>query len=221
MGRADSGFWKMNRRDRDFRGDFQRDRADRGDRGDRGGRGGFRGDRDRSRERERDWGIERRGPPQARDDRRPLRAPTDRHEREELPVIRPEDLLPTPQVDRTKSCPFLLRVYTKENEHHTLADFAQRGKEPVDDEVQIYTWPDATLREITDLIKGVNPSARKRDAKLSFAFIFPDSRGQNAMKKVGVVYSCRKGRSDDFSLASLRFVTGDFIDVAISTGGRL
>lgn len=35
--------------------------------------------------------------------------------------------------------------------HHTQEDFAVRGKEPKD-EVQIYTWKDATLRELTDLV---------------------------------------------------------------------
>lgn len=34
---------------------------------------------------------------------------------------------------------------------HTNEDFAVRGKEPKD-EVQIYTWKDATLRELTDLV---------------------------------------------------------------------
>ena len=35
--------------------------------------------------------------------------------------------------------------------HHTQEDFAVRGGEPKD-EVQIYTWKDATLRELTDLV---------------------------------------------------------------------
>ena len=35
--------------------------------------------------------------------------------------------------------------------HHNQAEFAVRGKEPKD-EVQIYTWMDATLRELTDLV---------------------------------------------------------------------
>lgn len=35
--------------------------------------------------------------------------------------------------------------------HHPNEDFAVRGKEPKD-EVQIYTWKDATLRELTDLV---------------------------------------------------------------------
>lgn len=32
-----------------------------------------------------------------------------------------------------------------------MEEFAVRGKEPKD-EVQIYTWKDATLRELTDLV---------------------------------------------------------------------
>lgn len=35
--------------------------------------------------------------------------------------------------------------------HHSDNEFAVRGKEPKD-EVQIYTWMDATLRELTDLV---------------------------------------------------------------------
>ena len=35
--------------------------------------------------------------------------------------------------------------------HHNQAEFAVRGKEPKY-EVQIYTWMDATLRELTDLV---------------------------------------------------------------------
>ena len=35
--------------------------------------------------------------------------------------------------------------------HHLNEDFSERGKEPKD-EVQIYTWKDATLRELTDLV---------------------------------------------------------------------
>lgn len=35
--------------------------------------------------------------------------------------------------------------------HHTVEDFSLRGKEPKE-EVQIYTWRDATLRELTELV---------------------------------------------------------------------
>ncbi|CAI9101650.1 OLC1v1039020C2 [Oldenlandia corymbosa var. corymbosa] len=86
-------------------------------------------------------------------------------------------------VDREKICPLLLRVFTKVGEHHNSSEFAVRGKEPKD-EVQIYTWMDATLRELTDLVKEVAPEARRRDAVLSFAFVYPDSRGRMVVREV-------------------------------------
>jgi histone deacetylase complex subunit SAP18 len=121
-----------------------------------------------------------------------------------------------PVVDREKTCPLLLRVFTKNGAHHTVEDFSIRGKVPKD-EVQIYTWRDATLRELTDLVKEVAPAARKRDARLSFAFVYPDLRGRNVIRTVGMTHSTPSSRrGDDFrSLAELNFQTGDFLDVAI------
>ena len=51
-------------------------------------------------------------------------------------------------------CPLLLRVFTRRGGHHRLEEFARRGREP-EDEVIMYTWPDATLRELSDLVKEV------------------------------------------------------------------
>ncbi|KAH9308407.1 hypothetical protein KI387_036318, partial [Taxus chinensis] len=110
-------------------------------------------------------------------------------------------------VDREKTCPLLLRVFTKIGNHHTTEDFAVRGKEPKD-EVQIYTWRDATLRELTDLVKEVAPAARRRDAKLSFAFVYPDRRGRNVVRQVGVTYAYPNARRPDEgnkALADLSF----------------
>ncbi|GAA0150525.1 hypothetical protein Leryth_015514 [Lithospermum erythrorhizon] len=125
---------------------------------------------------------------------------------------------PRPQpVDREKTCPLLLRVFTKAGGHHTSADFKERGKEPKD-EVQIYTWMDATLRELTDLVKEVDPEARRRDAVLSFAFVYPDKLGRFVVKEVGMTYSYpNPRRPDDGSkaLGDLDFQIGDYLDVAI------
>ncbi|GMN57890.1 hypothetical protein TIFTF001_026999 [Ficus carica] len=130
-------------------------------------------------------------------------------------------LLPPPRgprfqpVDREKTCPLLLRVFTKIGGHHANEDFAVRGKEPKD-EVQIYTWKDATLREITDLVKEVAPAARRRNAKLSFAFVYPDKHGRFLVKEVGKTFSYGNGRLDDNrALAELGFQIGDYLDVAI------
>ncbi|GMH09453.1 hypothetical protein Nepgr_011294 [Nepenthes gracilis] len=133
----------------------------------------------------------------------------------------PRGLPPPPRprfepVDREKTCPLLLRVFTKVGGHHDKEDFAVRGKEPKD-EVQIYTWKDATLHELTDLVKEVSPAARRRDAKLSFAFVYPDKHGRFVVREVGKTYSYGNGRRLDEgkALAELNFQIGDYLDVAI------
>ncbi|CAN4097417.1 unnamed protein product [Withania somnifera] len=120
-------------------------------------------------------------------------------------------------VDREKTCPLLLRVFTKVGGHHSDNEFAVRGKEPKD-EVQIYTWMDATLRELTDLVKEVAPEARRRDATLSFAFVYPDKRGRFVVREVGRTFSypnMRRPDSGSKSLSELKFQIGDYLDVAI------
>lgn len=44
----------------------------------------------------------------------------------------------TPPVDREKTCPLLLRVFTNSNRHHRMEEFT-RGNVP-SNELQIYTW---------------------------------------------------------------------------------
>ena len=55
---------------------------------------------------------------------------------------------------RSQVCPLLLRVFPRRGGHHRLEEFARRGDEP-EGELTMYTWPDATLRELTDLVKEV------------------------------------------------------------------
>jgi len=42
-------------------------------------------------------------------------------------------------------------MFCKENGKHMIEDFLD-NKVPQSDELQIYTWPDATLRELSDLV---------------------------------------------------------------------
>ena len=74
---------------------------------------------------------------------------------------------------------------------------------------------DATLRELTDLIKEVSPQARNRSARVSFALFYPDKRGKFVMRELGVTHSFRKGEDDRKTLERLNFVTGDYLSVAI------
>lgn len=77
--------------------------------------------------------------------------------------------------------------------------------------------PDATLRELVTLVKEVNEGARRPGCRLSLSFVYPDPRGTGAycMRDAGTVHSTRTGRDDERTLRTLRFQTGDFLDIAV------
>lgn len=130
------------------------------------------------------------------------------------PVPIPPEPEPVEVVDREKTCPLLLRVFPKLGGHHRLEEYARRGQEPKE-EVQMYTWMDATLRELADLVKEIQPDAKQKNARLAFALVYPDRRGKNVMRQVGIVHNRLPGPDDNKTLKSLNFQTGDFLDVAI------
>ena len=73
-------------------------------------------------------------------------------------------------VDREKTCPLLLRVFTSKDRHHRPDDFG-RNQTPAN-ELQVYTWMDATLKEITNLVKEVHPESRKKGMIFDFAICY-------------------------------------------------
>lgn len=117
-------------------------------------------------------------------------------------------------LSRKDVCPSLLRTFVRNGGHHSPPQF-EPGKEPVDDEVLLHTWPDATLREITTLLKQVNDEARRKEARLQFAFVYPDKRGVMVLRPVGKVASSRKGDDDEKQLRALGWQPGDVLDIAI------
>lgn len=58
------------------------------------------------------------------------------------------------------------------------------GKDLPPNELMMYTWEDATLRELTDLIKSAQPAAKRQNARLEFALVYPDKKGRNVMRQV-------------------------------------
>lgn len=92
--------------------------------------------------------------------------------------------------------------------------------------------PDATLREIADLIHDSTEEARKPNIRMGFSIVYPDHRGryrtsQNSyiasfvacryiMRKAGWVYTNRrKSIEEDKTLAQIGFQPGDFLDIAL------
>jgi len=77
---------------------------------------------------------------------------------------------------------------------------------------------DATLRELMDLVKEVNPDARRKGTCFDFGIVSPNfTRGTYNLKEIGTTYAGQKGKDDSISLQSRKFQIGDFLDIAIST----
>ncbi|KAJ3584613.1 hypothetical protein NHX12_015108 [Muraenolepis orangiensis] len=127
---------------------------------------------------------------------------------------------PEKPIDREKTCPLLLRVFTTNSGRHHRGDEFARGNVPAS-ELQIYTWMDATLKELTSLVKEVYPEARKKGTHFSFAVVFPDlQRPGYRVKDIGSTVSGRKGAEDAMTLQSQRFQIGDYLDIVITAPNR-
>ncbi|EGC31174.1 hypothetical protein DICPUDRAFT_40315 [Dictyostelium purpureum] len=119
-------------------------------------------------------------------------------------------------VNRETTCPFLLRVFvTKGGSFHNVNEFSGRSKVPENDEIQLYTWRNATLKEISNLIKESFEEARNKDSKFEFAFIFPDQKGIFQIKPIGTIYSNKKTDDDFLTLHELSF-NHQYLDVILT-----
>merc|ERR1719436_1300766 len=92
-----------------------------------------------------------------------------------------------------------------------------KGNTPTN-ELQIYTWLDATLKELEGLVKEVNPEARRRGTYFDFALVYPDLRqGPRCQTRdIGTTVASNRGPDDGKTLHDVKFVIGDYIDVAIT-----
>lgn len=127
-------------------------------------------------------------------------------------------------VDRQTTTPFLLNLYYRAGPHHNPNDFlAQPIRQP---HLQLYTWQDATLREISQLITSALPSAFPSPligTRLSYQMMYPDTKPNTPprymAKSLGsVVLAANKEDMDgdaDRSLGDSRFIIGDYISVSI------
>ncbi|XP_034253812.1 histone deacetylase complex subunit SAP18 [Thrips palmi] len=124
-------------------------------------------------------------------------------------------------VDREKTCPLLLRVFCRNGRHNSPEDYS-RGNVPVN-ESQIYTWMDATLREITCLMKEVNPDARRKGTVFDFSLVAPNMGPGPVcfrMRHIGNTTAGMKGADDSKTLAQCRFMIGDYMDISITSPMR-
>lgn len=87
------------------------------------------------------------------------------------------------------------------------------------DDLDLFFRKDATLKELSGLIKEVHEDSRRREAKFSFRLVYQDGlRGRMLSKELGTVSNARPSRDDTRTLEDIRFIQGDYIDVAIYLG---
>ena len=91
----------------------------------------------------------------------------------------------------------------------------EQGHTP-ENELQIYTWMDATLGELTQLIKEVNPDARRRGTQFSFSIVSADDiHNRYYLLDIGKTENGQRRSDDQIQLVNTRFQIGDYLDVAI------
>lgn len=73
------------------------------------------------------------------------------------------------------------------------------------------------MHELTQLVKEVNPEARRKGTKFNFAFVYPDNRQPvYRLRDVGLTMTGIKGPDDLKTLAQLRINIGDYMDIAVT-----
>jgi hypothetical protein len=75
---------------------------------------------------------------------------------------------------------------------------------------------DATLGELTQLIKEVNPDSRRRGTQFSFSIVSADeTHNRYYLADVGKTENGQRRADDQIPLGNKRFRIGDYLDVAI------
>merc|ERR1739848_97928 len=106
-----------------------------------------------------------------------------------------------------------LRAFCQVGRHHRPDEFQRRTPS---NELQIYTWKDATLKELMNLVKEVNPEARRKGTYFDFAIVHANlNRGGFMIRDIGTTCSGQKCPDDQSTLHSKRFEIGDYLDISI------
>lgn len=135
---------------------------------------------------------------------------------------------------RENETPFLLKLFYRDGDFHKLNDFLSNQIKR-DEQILVYTWKDATLLELSQLLACEYEKART--AKLLFRLVYPDfAFGKYKAELLGSVrltdFEVDKNKLEveiysreprnfsansaaNIALQDTKFVIGDFIDVAI------
>ncbi len=140
-------------------------------------------------------------------------------------------------IDRKRVCPLLLRLFPHDGSvKREPEEYSQYCRVVVQDgeavpetkgkplpEFRIYTWKDATLKELYELVQktvreeGENESHQgfqvTDDTAMSFSLVYPDSKGRLVMRNIGKVSGTADEMDSKETLEDVGFQIGDFVDV--------
>ncbi|ORY80724.1 Sin3 associated polypeptide p18-domain-containing protein [Leucosporidium creatinivorum] len=128
------------------------------------------------------------------------------------------------RVDRDKVTPSLLRVFVNHGIHHDDSQFTPL-QQPTNHEYQLYAWRDTTVRELLLLLRDTAPTLRSSpQARYSLRLIFYDPQlarftsrdlaNLSARDLLPLAQGGTQGRGAERTLDDVRYVVGDFVDVA-------
>ncbi|KAH0787111.1 histone deacetylase complex subunit SAP18 [Histomonas meleagridis] len=113
-------------------------------------------------------------------------------------------------VNRLETCPTLIRVFYQKNAHHTIVDFVKSFPSP---ELYLYTWADATLKELAYTI--IQTARIASVHTISFKMLVPDlNEGGWIIKPLGIVDLTSTEPTDVVTLKDFGFRPGYLMDVA-------
>ncbi|KAM3184123.1 hypothetical protein ACTXT7_009018 [Hymenolepis weldensis] len=119
------------------------------------------------------------------------------------------------RIDREKTCPLLLRIFINQIYHNRIKEYSHKSYPS--NELRAYTWLDATLLELSDLIKSVHTDAQKAGTVFEFATVSPDpDKPFYRMRNIGSICSGFPADSDKIMLKDCTFRIGDMLDVSIT-----
>ncbi|KAF8462903.1 Sin3 associated polypeptide p18-domain-containing protein [Kalaharituber pfeilii] len=125
------------------------------------------------------------------------------------------------KVDRQSTTPFLLKLFYRNGGFHRLEEF--RSTSLPSSFVDIYTWKDCTLSELATLLSQALPEVVPPRSRCGFRLIFANTQvGRYVSKDLGAVVIGTDAVEDPTgkkTLDEVRFVTGDWVDVAVYPEG--
>ena len=126
------------------------------------------------------------------------------------------------QINRDELCPALLRVFTAHGSLHRGADF-DGGRFPPN-ETKVHFWPDSTVREVFQAVRGKSNLYRGINVEVTGAVVYLTNSGRHAVRHIFDFHSGNPGQPVTF--AELGVEPGDFLSIGIlkpgtvtSTGG--